>query len=625
MRSLIHPKDPYAMNWIAGEAQWGTVVCPPALSFETKREQTDDGICERFTFTNTSSKDVFIQTGDISIAVPFNDHCEQNSNCLTGRCHAHVWCGLDVSYIMALRVGGEAPHLGLCLTKGSLSTYSIERGTKGDSKERGDILLHPAPFTLEPGKLYELEWVLIWHEGEEDFYQKCRTLSRFIEIRAERYVCEYHQPLQFQIIPSFSFEAGEVRAQRFDAPPTTLNIQDDIIEIQDVFDKPGIVEYLIQIGTVKTLCRFLVQLPIEELVQKRCEFITTKQQYHNPNSCLRGAYLIYDNEERKMHYDAELNHNAGRERIVMGTLLADYLQTHPNQAMEESLRQYTEFVYRELFDEATGEVFQDAGREQATSRLSHYPWTAQFFIELYILTSENKYIADAYKTMKYYYEHGGLAYYAVEVPDVELIYYMEILGMENEVRTMQGYLYHHARFMLKRGTDYPVFGVAFDQRTVASAAVRLMKCSMAMREKGFLAAAEEHLKILMNFTAHQPDCRLYESALRHWDGFYSGKRHGFADTHPNHWSAVTGNVWACYADITGKAELQKKAIACFDSAMALFGADGSAACVHYAPYRMNGTRMQGVDPWANDQDFALYYAYKFYKRQQSELSLGLLK
>jgi hypothetical protein len=296
----------------------------------------------------------------------------------------------------------------------------------------------------------------------------------------------------------------------------------------------------------------------------------------------------------------------------MGTLLACYLQMNQNHEMMESLERYIAYVYRELFDEETGEVFQDVGRVQATSRLSHYPWTAQFFIELYILTLEKKYIIDAYKTMKYYYDHGGLEYYAVEVPDVELIYYMEILDMDCEIRTMQNYLYHHARFMLKRGTNYPIYGVAFDQRTVASAAARLMKCAKAMREKSFLAAAEEHLKILRNFSAHQPDCRLYESALRYWDGFYSGKRQIFADTHPNHWSAITGNVWACYADITDKAKLQKKATACFDSALTLFGADGSASCVHYMPYRMNGNPCQGIDPWANDQDFSLYYAYKYY-------------
>jgi hypothetical protein len=534
---------------------------------------------------------------------------------MTTSCHAHIWCGEDVSYIMGIRVGGYAPHLGMVLTKGSLGGYSMERDETLGCDDRGDILLHPSAFTLEPGERYHLEWQLFWHDGEEDFYQKCRELSHFIDIETQRYVYEPGQRFTINITPSFSFEPQSVMIKRKEEDPKQIQITDQSVEVTDLIDEVGEVTYHIQIGSVQTVCRILIQLPIAELVRRRCRFLANKQQYHNPHSRLDGAFLIYDNEEQKLHYDALCDHNAGRERIVMGTLLASYLQIDPDPEILSGLNQYADYVYRELFDDTTGEVFQDAGKEQDSVRLAHYPWMAQFFIEMYILTKERKYVTDAYLAMKYYYEHGGLEYYAVEVPDVELIYYMEITGMECEIRTMQNYLYHHARYMMKIGTDYPAYEVKFDQRTVASAAVRLMKCSMSRREKGFLAAAEEHLKILSYFSGHQPDYRLYESAIRHWDGYFFAKRASFGDTFPNHQSALTGNVWGCYAEIIGKPELRKKAQACFDSAMGLFYPDGSATCVNFMPLKVNDQPIYGADPWANDQDFALYYAWKFHKRQ----------
>ena len=615
MKSLIHPQDKYQMNWVEGSREWGTVICPSALKCELVSVTEGDRVRETYRFTNISQKTVFVQRGEISVYATFNDSYDLGDECLTKRCHAHIWCGGDVSYIMGLRMGGEAPHLGLCLTKGSLCAYSIERNEEELSNDRGDILLHPTPFNLEPGESYELEWVLFWHEGEEDFYDKLKGLGRFIDVQAEKYVYEVHNKVNIKLYPSFSFAPSSVKITRngWEIPVT---VTDNMVDISEMIEEQGAQEYQIEIGGVSTVCRIFVQLPLEKLVKKRCRFITENQQYHNKNSRLNGAFLIYDNEEHKLHYDSEYDHNAGRERIGMGVLLANYLRQHYDEDMMDSLKLYIDFVYRELYDEETGQVFDDAGRDDSLNRLYDYPWMAQFFLELYCLFNERKYIVDAYKVMRSYYEHGGTHYYAVEVPLLDLITCMEVAGMEKEIRSMMDYFYQHARFMISKGINYPPNEVSFEQRIVASASNQLLKFYILQKEKRFLAAAEDHLKILELFNGHQPDYRLYECPILHWDGYWFGKRGRFGDNFPHNWAALTGMAFDSYAVVTGKKDIRKRAEACYAAALSLFAISGSACCTNMAPFTVNGEPCGGLDPWANHQDWALYYAWKYYVREK---------
>lgn len=613
MKSLIHPMDKYRMNWIEGGKEWGTVICPPSLKCEVISEKEGENIRESYRFTNISSKSVFIQRGEIAIYTPFNDNYEDADVCLTNRCHAHIWCGGEVSYILGLRMGGEAPHLGLTLTRGSLNCYSIERDREQLSHDRGDILLHPAPFNLEPGESYELEWVLFWHEGEADFYRQLKDFGRFIEVQAEKYVYETRKKVSMRLVPSFPFTPDSVKILR-NGMDVNMIITESQVEISEFLEDPGEYEYRIEIGGVHTVCRIFVQLPLKVLMRKRCRFITENQQYHNHHSRLNGAYLIYDNEEQKLHYDSLYDHNAGRERVGMGALVASYLQTDRDQDMMDSLKLYIDFVYRELYDEKTGEVFNDAGRDNSFKRLYNYPWMAIFFIELYQLFQDKKYILDAYNVINYYYAHGGMEYYAMELPLVQLICYMEMEGMEKEIRSMMQLLYQHARYIIKNGTHYPPHEVKYEQRIVVTAANILLRFYMLQKEKQFLAAAEEHLKILSLFNGHQPDYRLYECAVRHWDGYWFGKRGKLGDTFPHYWSCFTGIAFDCYALATGRNKLRKKAEACFAGSLTLFKPNGSAYCVNMFPYMVNGEPAGGLDPWANDQDWALYFAWKYLQR-----------
>ena len=91
---------------------------------------------------------------------------------MTTKCHTHIWCGENISYVMCLRMGGEAPHLGLALTDGSLSGYSVERDFEKISNDRGDFILHPSPVALVPNESFTIEWKLFWHNGKTIFTAK---------------------------------------------------------------------------------------------------------------------------------------------------------------------------------------------------------------------------------------------------------------------------------------------------------------------------------------------------------------------------------------------------------------------------------------------------------------------
>lgn len=137
MKELINANDKYKMNWIEGNTEWGTVKCPKGISVKKTSSQSDDIITERYTFTNTTDKDIFTSLKDISIYTPFNDDYTCGAKaCMTTKCHTHIWCGENISYVMCLRMGGEAPHLGLALTDGSLSGYSVERDFEKISNDR---------------------------------------------------------------------------------------------------------------------------------------------------------------------------------------------------------------------------------------------------------------------------------------------------------------------------------------------------------------------------------------------------------------------------------------------------------------------------------------------------------
>ncbi|WP_046173553.1 hypothetical protein [Domibacillus indicus] len=127
----------------------------------------------------------------------------------------------------------------------------------------------------------------------------------------------------------------------------------------------------------------------------------------------------------------------------------------------------------------------------------------------------------------------------------------------------------------------------------------------------YLDEAKKHIKILELFNGLQPDYHLYETAIRHWDGYWFGKHRLYGDTFPHYWSSLTGRVYQNAAEITKDTEYYKKAEASYRGVLNLFNEDGSASCAKLTPHTVNGIKAGFYDPWANDQDWGLYYMFNY--------------
>lgn len=600
MKELIFSNDSYRMNWFREDAEYAKVNCPEELSYTVKHEKNGDVITTTLTIINNGNKPYFTKLDDIGIYFPFQDRYESSAVCMTQRCHTHIFCGGDVAWIMALRMGGAAPHLGIYFTKGSIAHYSVERDVSSMSNDRGIFILHPSPMMLDAGERAVISWDLFPHEGKEDFQNKLRQYNGYIEVSAEQYVLFESERTAVTIKPYFAVDHILADGKAYPVENGCATVQ---------FTPEGIGEHSLKIkaGDKQTQLRLLVMPQPEKLAGKRCRFIADKQQYFGKCGHLNGAYLIYDNEEQRMYYTPENDFNGGRERVGMALLMVRYLRKHTDDRLTDSLKKYVDFVLRELVDAPTGEVYNDVGRDNSFVRLYNDPWFAELFVELYGLWKNKEYLTIAVNIMRRNYAAGGAAHYSTEIPILLLTNALKDAQMSEEYEEMKALFVSHADQILKIGTSYPAHEVNYEQSIVAPAAEILFQVYLLTKDKKYFDGGCEQMNVLELFNGIQPDCYLYEAAIRHWDGYWFGKRRMYGDTFPHYWSALTANVYLLYAICTQSEQYWKKAQAGYRNVLRVFRADGSASCAYVFPYSINGIRADYEDEFANDQDWGLYF------------------
>ncbi len=117
--------------------------------------------------------------------------------------------------------------------------------------------------------------------------------------------------------------------------------------------------------------------------------------------------------------------------------------------------------------------------------------------------------------------------------------------------------------------------------------------------------------ILELFNGDQPDGYLHQTAIRHWDGYWFGKRKLYGDTFPHYWSSLTGIAYKLFSGITGEKRYGEMAQASLRGVLPLLMPDGSSSSARLHPLTVNGQRGGYFDPWANDQDWGLYHMLKY--------------
>ena len=325
---LIFSDDPYRMNWLRPDYEYGQVKAPKELTWEAENRREGDVLYTEIRLTNPGKKPYFADAGSIGIAFPLPDSYEDAWTCLARRCHTHIFCGRDVSYICALRMGGQPPHLGMVLTEGSLECYSVERNLDRMSNDRGCFLLHPGALQFDAGETKRISWKIFPHQGKEDFLRRLGEESRFVDVRAERYVLFPDEKISLRIRPAFPARTVTVNGDAAVFWPEEGGFQPQAGVWLWEADAGKLGEKWLNIlaDGVETRCRILVQERPDVLSRRRCQFLARKQQYQGKVECLRGAYLIYDNEGEQPVYRPENDFNGGRERMGMGCLMARFLQ-----------------------------------------------------------------------------------------------------------------------------------------------------------------------------------------------------------------------------------------------------------------------------------------------------------
>jgi hypothetical protein len=585
------------------ENAWEAVYHSSLLTVTVRRELDADGdLCESYTFISTGVVALDLPLGSVAITAPLFDQYPDARRSLPTRCHAHVWTGGHSAWINAMRMGGEPPHLGLVVTQGGLDAYS-QRG--GALSERGVFLLHPAAMQLKMGESRTIAWKLFWHTGWDDFFARLHGTAGFARLTAKDYVVTAGQPLEITARAAGSLEHAKVLVN---GQPVTVETRGGQLSLTIPTHTPG--EVLVELldDSRRTWLRANVTASDDDLIAARLKFILRRQQRHAAGDPLDGAYLCYDNETDTQVYEASpWDRNAGRERLAMGVLGALYLPHCRDYAFKaelaDSLARYATFVARELQDEA-GVVYNTVGRLQP-ERLYNPPWQAHFHVALYDATGDASQLDRFVRVMRSYYARGGATFYPIGLPALAGMKALERAGRAADQAELLAKLRAHADHILKTGPDYPACEVNYEQSIVGPAVQLLAEMYLITGEQKYLDGARQQMPLLEAFSGRQPDHRVHDVSIRHWDDYWFGKLQLYGDTFPHYWSTINATAYAFYGAANGEPAWFARADAVLRANLSLFDREGRGSCAYVYPLTCNGRPGARNDPWSNDQDWAL--------------------
>lgn len=572
---------------------------------ESKYSFSDDGnICVENRLINITDKLQCFSVGEVGFNLSFRDEYPDSDTCMKGCYNCHIHCGdSGASYILALKMDDSENNIGLCVTEGGFCAYS-QRGVK--SNDRGEFILHPSLKELKSQEVYSLCFEIFSCADKEDFSNKCKRYEAFINVTANVYSVFSGEAIRFAI------GCREKPTVFCDGKKVSVELSNDRYAVDYVPKRTGEHRFTINCAGKTTITVFNVLLPLEELAARRIRFITERQQYNaDCNSTLFGAYTVFDNEENKQYYSFEwADMNVGRERVGMGLLIARYLRTHKDERLMHSLMEYEAFVRREIYDEKKGTVYDDAEHGERI-RLYNFLWYATFYTELCYLTDSGVYVQDVKKIIECYYLHGGYRHYPNAVMFSDFLQLMKDYGSKEDYDSIDELFQKHIASIEEVGASYPEHEVNYEQTIVSPAVTLLIDAMRTFDAEIYGAILKPHLERLDRFGGIQPHYMLNNIAIRYWDGYWFGKRHNFGDTLPHYWSCLSAVDYILYGKFTENDAYVRKGASALRNCLCLFFENGRASCARLFPFTVNGEKGEYYDPYANDQDFALYYALRF--------------
>lgn len=577
------------------------------IRIEVKRKPEQGDLVEKYTFTNEGKVPVSLY--DVGIYTPFNDNYPNAQACINTRAHTHVWEGGSAAYINVIRMGAFAPHLGVAVTEGALKSYEIwERGRKkGNSHTRGIMAMNLPDMELKPGDSYSLEWNIFSHEGNDDF--RAKLLERgSVLVSCNKYVYEKGETVRAELHsrkPLYACTAA------MNGVPVSVKQDGNtcIVEVPVVQAGEMRIDFFYN-GGRQTHAHCLAINNINELISKRVEFIRTRQQMKSTADLREGAYMVFDNEGDSIYLNDTPNCNPvdrdeGAERVGMGVLLAKYYLLKKDPEVKASLLRYAKFIREKL--QTKNYVTYSSVDQKGRNRGYNYMWIAEFYFHMYKATGNKQYVTDGYETLQAMFRQFGNGFYAIGIPVRLGLQSLQEAGMEKKYKKLLENFRKTGDVFVANGLNYPKHEVNYEQSIVAPAIQFLAQLYMETNEQKYMDEIKRQMPVLEAFNGFQPSFHLNEVAIRHWDGFWFGKREMFGDTFPHYWSTITGAVYHYYALCTGDVSYQKRAENVVRNNLCLFFENGKASCAYLYPYKIDGVKAQFYDPYANDQDWALVY------------------
>ena len=639
--SIVIPKDEHQMNWCGEVGNWEKFITAfdhdknHHHSFITKKEEfalkslrADEESCEviyenkklsikvtrsfaengnfleKVVIRNIADSVVSITRDNFAIQFPFNDRYTYADDCMANRCNTHIWCGKNTSWINALKMGKSDLNLGLILKEGSFVSYSQQECT---GNLRGCFELEPESRILNVNEEYIFSWEIFIHSDKKDFLEKLTAYPSYVGITAKHFTVFEGENIEFEIKPVNGVKP-EVLCK---GEQVCVSEENNRFTVSYLPKKTGEYRFDIKCGDVRTYAEFNVKIPFAELTEKRIHFIVDHQQSLDKNSPLYGAYLVYDNTLESQYFDFYItDHNACRERMNMPLTLIRYLQLKNDEKVRKSIDLYIDFMFREFYEETTGEVFNNIGKNRDALRLYNAPGVMLILAEMYYLTREEKYIDNIEMLAKKYYSIGGEKCYSNAVAIRKVMEAMKLAGRDTEL--MKDFFRMHTENMIANGVSYPKHEVNYEQTIVTPAVTCLSEMGLYCEDKEYyLKNVADHLECLDRFVGNQPSFHLNEISIRYWDDYWFGKSTKMGDTLPHHLSCLTARAFVAYARLSGERVYLERAEECIRNCLCLISDEAKGAAAYVYPHLVNGQSGEFYDEWANDQDLPLYDGMNF--------------
>ncbi len=630
------------MNWVLNNSAWGLID-----GFETKsvtqsgnavivntfnsarnieavieKKLCENEYFETYRITNKHVSEVFLTKENFGI--PFSYDClyDPKRDYMNECCISHIWCGGDCSWIYSVKCNGKAPYLVMNVTEGAVDDYSIKydisRMNNG-SFYRGAFLLHLRDTALMPNETASVTFRYSLSDTKPESLPL--DYSGAIRFTADKYSVEKNEEI------SLLFESEkEIKSLKISCENKEIkyNISGKAAKAKISFDTLGERRITAELDGKVTWVNVNVILPVHELLLKRAKFITEKQQYTKKDSRLYGAYLVYDNQTKNLYYDSVwTDYNAGNERFGMGILVCRALQEKYDAKMHDSLKLHRAFIERELFDKATGMVYDNVGVKKDFPRPYNFPWLSTYYYEWYKLDGEIECLENSARILLKFYEKTGCRYGAQCVEAYKICEALKKEGLLSLYKQLFGQFITYVDGVYSEQVRH-VNETSYVSEVPNQNLSYFSQAFLMSGDEKYLKAAEESLVKTKAFFAKQPDFHLNCVNVRYWDRYWFGKIKSYGDVFPHYWSTLAAWGMKWYEKASGSDACRRLIINNLLGNLCVYREDGFAHNNYLYPYkviqysptggRQNEYLAPGVfwgkayDSYANDQDWALYYA-----------------